>query len=214
MKLNKKTALLLGGSLVAIALAVVAATTGVFRTSEPVTLPSGTTIHVRLDHGIATDTHESGDEFEATVSAPVVVGGKEVIPAGAAARGHIAEARESGRLQTPAKLVLALKEVEVDGAWYDIDTALTGRRGKSHKKRNWLFIGGGAAGGALIGGLAGGGKGAAIGAGVGAGAGTAGAAATGKQEIRLPAETQLAFRLTDAVTVEVATDRANNDKDE
>ncbi|MGH9817251.1 MAG: hypothetical protein ACRD6I_14355, partial [Candidatus Acidiferrales bacterium] len=209
-----KTALLVGGGLLAVALVVAAASTGVFRSSEPVTLPQGTTISVRLDHGIATDTHESGDEFEATVAAAVAVGGKEVIAAGAAARGHIAEARESGRLQTPAKLVLALKEVEVDGVWYDIDTALTGRRGKSHKKRNWLFIGGGAAGGALIGGLAGGGKGAAIGAGVGAGAGTAGAAATGKQEIRLPAETQLAFRLTDAVTVDVATDRANSDKDD
>jgi drug/metabolite transporter (DMT)-like permease len=101
----------------------------------------------------------------------------------------------------------------VDGSWYDIDTALAGRRGPSHKKRNWLFIGGGAAGGALIGGLAGGGSGAAIGAAAGAGAGTAAAAITGKKEIRLPAETMLAFRLTEPVTVDVPTESAQK-KDE
>ena len=110
-------------------------------------------------------------------------------------------------------LTLALDEVQVDGSWYDIDTALAGRRGPSHKKRNWLFIGGGAAGGALIGGLAGGGKGAAIGAGAGAGAGTAAAAITGKKEIRFPAEAQISFRLTDPVTVDVATDRAKDEKE-
>lgn len=214
MKFNKKAAFLLGG-IGALALVVgLAATSGVFKATEPVTLPAGTTISVRLDHAVASDTHNSGDTFDATVAATVMIDGKEVIPAGTPARGHIAEARESGRLQTPAVLTLALDEVQVDGSWYDIDTAIAGRRGKSHKKRNWLFIGGGAAGGALIGGLAGGGTGAAIGAGAGAGAGTAAAAITGKKDIRFPAESRITFRLTDPVTVEVATDREKNKKDE
>ena len=56
-------------------------------------------------------------------------------------------------------------------------------------------IGGTAAVGAFIGALAGGGKGAAIGAGAGAGAGTAGAAATGKKDVRLPAEAVVSFTL-------------------
>jgi hypothetical protein len=213
VKISKKGVLVLGGIGVLALVAALAATNGAFRATEPVTLPAGTTIAVRLDHSVASDTHRSGDLFEATVSHPVNVGGKEVIPAGTPARGHVAEARESGRLQTPAILTLALDEVQVDGAWYDVDTALAGRRGRSHKKRNWLFIGGGAAGGALIGGLAGGGAGAAIGAGAGAGAGTAAAAITGKKEIRFPAEAQITFRLTDPVTVDVATDREKNDRD-
>jgi hypothetical protein len=70
-------------------------------------------------------------------------------------------------------------------------------------KRNLGFIGGGAAGGALIGGLAGGGTGALIGSALGAGAGTAGAAATGKKEITLPAETRLSFRLRQPLAVTV-----------
>ena len=205
MKLNK-TRMIVVGSILAVSMMIVAgAATGVFKSKQEVTLPPGTSIQVRLDHAVASDSHRSGDGFEATVAEPVVVNGKVVIKPGAAARGHIAEARESGHLQTPAILTLALDEVQVDGSWYDVETAITGRRGASHKKRNWLFIGGGAAGGALIGGLAGGGAGAAIGSGVGAGAGTAAAAMTGKQDIRFPAESLLRFRLTEPATVAVET---------
>lgn len=205
MKINKTGAWLLGG-VGLLGLVVAGATTGVFKSTEPVTLPAGTAISVRLDSAVGSDTNRSGDSFGATLSSPVMLNGKEVIPGGTAARGHVAEARESGRLQTPAVLTLALDEVQVDGSWYDIDTAIAGRRGKSHKKRNWLFIGGGTAGGALLGGIIGGGKGAAIGAGAGAGAGTAAAALTGKQDIRFPAESRITFRLTDPVTVDVPVD--------
>lgn len=208
MKISRKTAYLLGGIALGVVTLLVAGTSpGVFKTSKPVTLSAGTELVVRLDHAVASDTHRSGDPFTATVAAPVRLNGKEVIPAGTRARGHVVEARESGRLQTPAVLTLALDEVQVGGAWYDMDTAIVGRRGASHKKRNWMFIGGGAAGGALLGGLAGGGKGAAIGAGAGAGAGTAAAALTGKKEIRFPAESQITFRLSDPLTVDVATNQ-------
>jgi hypothetical protein len=64
-----------------------------------------------------------------------------------------------------------------------------------------LFAGGGGAFGALVGGLAGGGKGALIGGLAGAGAGTAGSAMTGNQQIFLPAETLLTFRLEHPVHV-------------
>jgi hypothetical protein len=93
--------------------------------------------------------------------------------------------------------------VEVEGKSYDIETNTIGKSGENHNKRNLGFIGGGATGGALIGGLAGGGKGALIGSAIGAGAGTAGAAATGKKDIPLPAETPLKFHLVRSVTVSV-----------
>ena len=68
-------------------------------------------------------------------------------------------------------------------------------KGKGHTKSNVTKIGGGAAAGALIGGL-GGGKGALIGTAVGAGAGTGVAAATGKQEAVIHAETAITFTTT------------------
>jgi len=75
------------------------------------------------------------------------------------------------------------------------------RQSAGHKKRNTTAIAGGAGVGALIGGIAGGGKGAAIGAAVGAGAGTGAAAATGKQNVEIPAETRVRFTLKDPVTI-------------
>jgi hypothetical protein len=87
------------------------------------------------------------------------------------------------------------------GQRYSIATSVDSKASEGHKSRNIKAIAGGAGLGALIGGLAGGGKGVAIGAGVGAGAGTGAAAATGKKNIEVPAETLLRFSLKKAVTI-------------
>lgn len=176
---------------------------GLFETEKPVSVPEGTALHVVLDQSLTSAKNRPGDEFEASVSAPVVVGGKTVIPKGARVRGRVVEAKESGRLHGVASLSLALRSIEVGGKSYDIETSSITRVGSNHNKRNVALIGGGAGAGALIGGLAGGGKGALIGSAVGAGAGTAGAAATGKKEITIPAETPLNFRLRQTVTIPV-----------
>jgi hypothetical protein len=106
-------------------------------------------------------------------------------------------------LKSPGRLELTLTSIEVGGTRYDVDTSDTTRVGKSHSKRNVIFIGGGTGAGAIIGGIVGGGKGAAIGAAVGAGGGTAAAAATGKMQVRLPAETRLSFPLSQPLTIQV-----------
>ena len=172
-------------------------------TTESITVPQGTAIPVTLDQDLASNQQRSGDSFQASVSAAIIVNGKAVIPKGARIRGRVVEARESGRLHTVARLRLALNEVEVHGKSYEIHTSTISRSGSDHKKRNVELIGGGAALGTVVGAIAGGGKGALIGGAAGAGAGTAAAAATGKKDIRLPAETSLTFKLTQAVTIQV-----------
>src|SRR6266852_4838220 len=106
-------------------------------------------------------------------------------------------------LEGRVRLQLALQSVAVNGQNYDVLTTSHPRIGGDHKKRNWAWIGGGAAGGALIGALAGGGTGALIGGPVGAGAGTTVALLTGKKDIRLGAETPLTFKLAEPVTIDV-----------
>jgi hypothetical protein len=174
-----------------------------FESKKDITIPEGAQFEVTVDETLASNTNQAGDNFAASLSQPLVVDGKTVIPAGAHMTGRVVDAKDSGRLHVPARLSVALSAVEVDGKSYDIETNTIRKTGKNHNKRNLAFIGGGAAGGALIGGLAGGPAGALIGSAAGGGAGTAGAAATGKKDISLPAETHLQFHLVRSVTVSV-----------
>ncbi len=177
----------------------------IFATTNEVSVPEGTELNVVLGQSISTAANRSGDSFQATLASPVLVDDKTVIPRDALVKGHIVDARPSGHLRGVARLELTLDSIEVNGETYEIATEDFGRRGKNHNKRNGILIGGGAGVGAAIGAVAGGGVGALIGSSVGAGAGTAGAAFTGKKDIRVPAETTLSFRLARPVTIPVKT---------
>ncbi len=165
-------------------------------------VPAGTRIQVRLDQSLDTDSNAAGDTFTASLESPVTVGEKTVLPKGTRFAGRVVSARSSGRLRGRGHLTIALASFELGGKSYDVVTSPTTRVTGDHKKRNAALIGGGTGVGALIGGIAGGGKGAAIGAAAGAAAGTGGAAASGKKDVVLPAETILSFTLKAAVRVE------------
>ena len=175
----------------------------IFDKTTPVMLPEGTALVVVLNQSISTAANRSGDSFQGNITSPVVVDGKTVIPKDAVVKGHVVDAQASGRLKGVAHLDLTLDSLEVNGKSYEVATSDFGRAGKNHNKRNGILIGGGAGVGAIIGAVAGGGAGALIGSAAGAGAGTAGAAYTGKKDIRLPAETKLSFRLARSVTIDV-----------
>jgi hypothetical protein len=168
----------------------------------PVVIPAGTVITVRLDQPVGSKTSKQGDPFEATLSEPVAIDGKAVIPAGSVAAGKVTEAHAAGRFKGGATLDLTLERVIVHGAPYRVETEAITQESKGKGKRTATMIGGAAGAGALIGGLAGGGKGAAIGGLVGAGAGTAGAAFTGgDRDITLPAEAVVAFQMKAPLTL-------------
>lgn len=205
MRFSKRNTIIAAG-LLSMILVLGAGAAWITRDTQ-VTLPEGTAIRVALDQSLSSAQHRAGDEFHATVLDSVVMNDQLAIPAGARVRGVIIDARESGRLQGVARLRLALNEVQVGDDWYDLQTSSVSYRGGDHKKRNWAWIGGGAATGMLIGGLAGGGKGVLIGGPVGAGAGVAAAAITGKKGIRIPAERVMTFKLTEPLTVPVVDPR-------
>ncbi|MGB8475157.1 MAG: hypothetical protein WCE61_13820 [Candidatus Acidiferrum sp.] len=205
MHLTIKHYLMLGGVVALVVVVGVGAATLHRKMETPkwvqVTVPEDTPIHVTLDQALASDENRPGDHFEATVSQPVVVDGRTIIPAGANAEGVVVDVHRSGRLKGRGSLRLALESVEVGGQEYDVQTDASRRVGGRHKKRDWAFIGGGAGGGALIGAVAGGGEGALIGGPVGAGAGTAFAFLTGKKDVHLHPETRLTFELAAPLTI-------------
>lgn len=164
-----------------------------------VRVPEGVALRVRLDEAVSTRRNRAGDGFSATLTRPVAVHGETVIPAGTRFHGHLTAAEASGRLKGRPVLGLTLDSFHLGGREYRLRSSVVERVGPRHRKRNAMFIGGGAGLGAAIGAIAGGGKGALIGALAGGGAGTAGAAATGKEQLTLGAETPLAFTLRSTV---------------
>ena len=155
-------------------------------------IPVGTMVTVRLGQAISSETAHTGDSWDGTLANDIVVNGQTVAKAGDPVKGKVTYAKSSGRLKTPGQV--SIRITSINGT--SVTSSAVGAKGKSHTKSNATKIGGGAAAGALIGALAGGGKGAAIGAGVGAGAGTGVAAATGKQDVTLSAETARTFTIT------------------
>jgi hypothetical protein len=171
---------------------------------QPVVVPTGTTLTVRLRNSVGSKISSPGDSFSATLASAVAVDGSTVIRAGASARGSVVDAKPLGKFKGGASLELRLTSITVNGSEQKIETSAISRAIKGKGKRTAVIAGGGTALGALIGGLAGGGKGAAIGAAAGGGAGVGGAAFTGNKEIVFPAESALSFRLKSPLEVKPA----------
>ena len=172
------------------------------RTPQTVTLPAGTTLAVRLRQSISTDRQSDGDVFTATLDQSLIVNGLVIAEKGSNVRGKITSLERPGRVKGRASLTLELTEINTsDGQQVAVRTDSYRNEATSGTKGDVAKVGGAAALGAIIGAIAGGGKGAAIGAGVGGAAGTGGVLATKGQDARLPSETRLTFKLTEAVTL-------------
>jgi len=168
---------------------------------KPIVVKAGKEIVITADQSVSSKTSNSGDQFDASLAEPVVVGDKVVIPKGAKATGTVTQAKSAGKFKGNAAITVTLSSVTVHGEEYRLKTTEVTESGKGRGKRTAVGAGGGAVVGALIGALAGGGKGAAIGAGAGAGAGTAGAAFTGDKDIVIAPETRLTFQLQEPLEV-------------
>jgi hypothetical protein len=168
---------------------------------KKVTIPSGTTLAVRLVDAIDSERSQAGQTFHATLDSPLAVDGDTAIPSGYDVEGHIVDVKSAGKFAGQSLLVLQLDRIAVGDKYYNIQTDPYKRQGTSRGKNTAEKVGAGAAIGAIIGGLAGGGKGAAIGAAAGGGLGGGVQAATKGQQIKLASETVLNFTLQGPVTV-------------
>ena len=184
--------------------APVSATTATTYTPPPpqkVTIPTGTTLAVRLVDPIDSETNQQGQTFRATLDSPLAVEGDVAIPAGYDVQGHIIELKSAGKFAGQSVVALQLDRISVNGKYYNIQTDQYRRQGSSRGKNTAAKVGTGAGIGAIIGAIAGGGKGAAIGAAAGGGLGGGVQAATKGQQIKLPSETVLNFTLQTPLTV-------------
>jgi hypothetical protein len=166
-----------------------------------VTIPAGESLLVRMIDGVDSSKNHVGDIFHASLETDLTVNGAVVARKGTDVYGRLAEAKEAGHISGSSELQLELTRMVIDGRDYPVVSSDYTLKGKGRGKNTAEKVGGGAALGAIIGAIAGGGKGAAIGAGVGAGAGGAVQVLTRGQQVKIPSETLLEFRLQQPVTV-------------
>jgi hypothetical protein len=160
-----------------------------------VTIPAGESLLVRMIDGVDSSKNHVGDIFHASLETDLTVNGVLVARKGTDVYGRLAEAKEAGHIAGSSELMLELTRMVIDGHDYPVVSSDYTLQGKGRGKNTAEKVGGGAALGAIIGAIAGGGKGAAIGAGVGAGAGGAVQVLTRGQQVKVPSETLLEFRL-------------------
>ena len=169
----KKVAVLLAVSCVAIASLA----------QTEAALPAGTPVKVKLEGPLATFNNKVGDRFSARVMESVVLGEKEVIPAGSTVQGRVTKISEPRRIwgkptigMMPDTVVLpngdkyALSATVVDTSLrHGTDVNEEGQfKGAGHDSGDLKEIGLGTGAGMLIGGVAAGGPGVLVGGAIGA----------------------------------------------
>jgi len=181
----------------------VAPTAGVAssRSSAIVTIPAGQSLLVRMIDGVDSSKNHVGDVFHASLETDLNVSNSIVARKGTDVYGRLANAQEAGHVSGSAELQLELTRMVIDGKDYPIVSSDYSLRGKGRGSDTAKKVGGGAVAGAIIGAIAGGGRGAAIGAGVGSAAGAGVQVFTRGQQVKVPSETLLEFRLQQPVTV-------------
>lgn len=173
-------------------------------TKKRITVPAGTRILIRTTDAIDSTKQKAGYRFTATLETNLQAQDTVVAPRGTTVYGRLAQASSAGRMSGSSELTIELTDIVINGTAYPLLTSTYEVKGKGEGSSTAKKVVGGAGLGALIGGIAGGGKGAAIGAAAGGGAGTAMSAAKKGQQVQIPSESLIEFRLQEPVSLPVA----------
>jgi hypothetical protein len=166
-----------------------------------IVIPAGQSMLIRMIDGVDSKTNNVGDIFHASLETDLNVNGTLVARKGTDVYGRLANAKGAGRLAGSSELQLELTRMVINGQDYPVVSSDYTLKGKGRGSNTAEKVGGGAALGAIIGAIAGGGRGAAIGAGAGSAAGAGVQVFTRGQQVKVPSETLLEFRLQQPVTV-------------
>ncbi len=170
---------------------------------KTVTLPAGTIIPVRITEELSSKSAQPNDAFHGSIAGNVEFLGVVAIPEGSSVIGRVVDARDAAHFKGSALLSLELREVTVRGEKKELVTENYTKQGEGRGKNTLEKTGGGAAFGSIIGAIAGGGKGAALGGLAGGAAGTGVNAVTRGQQVVIPSETLIEFRLETDMTFKV-----------
>ncbi len=169
-----------------------------------VTVPAGTRILIRTIDSIDSSKQKTGYRFTSSLEANLQAEDMVVAPRGSRVYGRLAQASSAGRMSGSSQLTLELTDIVLNGTAYPLLTSTFEVKGKGEGKKTARKVLGGAGLGAIIGGIAGGGTGAAIGALAGTAGGTALAASKKGEQLQIPSESLLEFRLEQPASLPIA----------
>lgn len=168
-----------------------------------VTIPAGTTLRLRLQSAVASDSSKIEDTVRAELRQAVSVDGKAVLPAGTEVVGTVTDVERSGRVKGRAHIAYRFNSLRAAGERYDIKTSALSHQAAASKGDDAKKIGIGAGAGAALGALLGGGSGAAKGAAIGGAGGTGVVLATRGKEVHVGPGAEVTTKLTAPLTVRV-----------
>lgn len=174
-------------------------------TFRNVTIPSGTIVPVRITQSLTSKTAQIGDSFSGVLTNDIYVDGVTAIPAGTPVSGRVSDAQGAAHYKGSSLLSIQLTGINPRGNRLTASSAPYTVQGKGRGKNTAEKVGGGAALGAILGGIFGGGKGAAIGAAAGGGVGAGANTITKGEEVQIPSESIIRFRLNGPISVRVST---------
>ena len=185
------------------------------------TVAANTIIRARINEELNSGEARVGDRFTSNVVEPVYAGnGIEVVPVGSRIGGRVTQVNRAKK-RSPGNITVAFDSLRLpNGRTSVINGSLTTLqaddvnadnegtvKGTSNRKRDAVFIGGGAAGGAIIGGIAGGGKGALIGGILGGALGTGARVLEKEKEAEVKSGTEFGVILNRSVSLPATTVR-------
>lgn len=169
----------------------------------PGEIPTGTTLEVRTNDSIDSKTANEGQTFSAEIATDVIgANGDMLIPRGSPVELVVLEMKDRGRIRG-TQLQLGLQSVQISGVRYLVTSReLERSSGIGANEKTAEMVGGGAALGTVIGAAAGGTKGAVLGGLAGAAAGAAAQILMNGNQVRIPSESVLKFRLEDTMRLQ------------
>jgi hypothetical protein len=174
-------------------------------TFRDVTIPSGTTIPVRITQTLDSATTQQGQSFSGTIATDVMVDGLVAIRQGTNVSGRVSAVQEAAHYKGNSLLTVELVSINRRGESLAVTSDPYSVQGKGRGANTAAKVGGGAAVGAILGGILGGGKGAAIGAASGGGLGAGANTITRGQQVQIPSESLINFKLTNTLAIRVPT---------